>query len=1134
MRKIYTFFIMLLGLFLVGAQPAAAQSETYTLQIMKSTGDWTAANAARTWAATWQSDSEPVIIVHQARGANNMNYYDGSNIKFFNSVGANTTGANCDYTITCDEAWYVSAVKFDFFCDNDQGVAVSLNGGEAVECYDKTAAGAVHVEATEIGSDEEVSFNVATINGATTFANTLNFFVTLTKRTSLEVAWAAFTEAFDKYNSYSEDDFPVGTDAGCYGAEAVAAFFQAVADAAALDELDHDDITEEQLVAATKAMDDAYEALIASKVAFSISNGYYRFRTGMQYNDGKVKYLLSYTLDQTKNAYWGTPVDAEDNLAAIWKITKSGSDYDVVSAMSNGRFATVPTSGAATLTEDAGTLMAIEAAGNDGTYTYINMRLTTAATGGANYVHQNGHQAGSGTGSNIVGWYSTYSGTTPGASEWVLEPVDESEVQAAKTAFQEFKQRAEFESNYTTLFNTAATEIAKSQDGVEGEALITDAEQLSSPFTTTVSGDGDVIDALIDGDASTYWHSDYSATIPNHSHYLQVDLSEKTYSLLRMTITRRNAASDHITLWSVYGSNDPEAADEDWTEVAVLATPYASRTETISGLVFDGQGYKHLRFYIDGTSTGRGFGHMSEFQLYKVASLDGSQFAAAGATATALENVLEQQMGTPVAEITSAQYNALKSAYDAFHAKYVDPTEMRELIATAEALAAGIIVGNNPGQWSDSAAADALNSTIAAAKAYDEGGTYDGATTGNFVNTLTAQMEAVTASANTIKTDTWYKIRFGTEEEFVAGGWDTVAGEGTDTDESLWGKYITVAKYDSGIDEIELTDVRIGTRLYFVDSDAGINEDMSLFRFVDKGEQGYLLQNKATGLFLKAAGTSGAVTLSVIPSFFNVSALGYGQNLIAATSLTGTKQNYLHGQVAQNVLVTWDAYTVGSRSGLYIEEVGDASGYDETEFSMDIRPGQFYTFCYPAQIEAAEGTMYSVASAADKTVNLTTITSVAAGQPFVYLFGELSAYDAESGTEAITFRHGYDFVTEPLDGGALVGVFAADNNLGKGKIVVAGNSFEVTDFMGHVAAYEAYINSSTTLSTADLLTVVIDGEVVIDGVRDLEGTLTTLHRSGAIYTLDGRLVGRNDGAATLRTLPRGVYIINGVKVAIKR
>ena len=56
----------------------------------------------------------------------------------------------------------------------------------------------------------------------------------------------------------------------------------------------------------------------------------------------------------------------------------------------------------------------------------------------------------------------------------------------------------------TQVFNTAATEIAKSQDGVEGEALITDAEQLSSPFTTTVSGDGDVIDALIDGDASTY------------------------------------------------------------------------------------------------------------------------------------------------------------------------------------------------------------------------------------------------------------------------------------------------------------------------------------------------------------------------------------------------------------------------------------------------------------------------------------------------------------------------------------------------------------------------------------------------------------------------------------------------------
>ena len=1127
MKRIYSLLIVLLTMCL-----GAMAQDTYTLQIQKSTGDWTAANPARTWAATWQSSSAPFIYVKQAKGANNMNYYDGSNIKFFNSVGANTTGANCDYTITCDEGWYVSAVKFDFFCDNDQGVAVALNGDEPVECFDKDASGAEHIEATDIDPETAVSFNVATINGATTFANTLNFYVTLTKKSTIDVAWAEFTTTFNKYSALSEEDFPTGTEPGCYDEAAVQAFFKAIADAAALDELDHDDITLEQLQAATKAMDDAYEAMIASKVAYSIADGLYRLRTAMQYNDGNIKYLLSYTLDQTKNAYWGTPVDAEDNLAAIWRITKSGDDYDLVSEMSQARFATIPTSGAATLTQDAGTLMAIEAAGTDGTDVFINLRLTTAASGSANYVHQNGHGGGNGTGSNIVGWYTTYSSDGPGGSEWVLEPVSESELQSAQAAYQEFKVHQDLVRAYNPLFTTAAGELAKAQDGCEGEALITDAEQFSSPFSD--ADEGQDFGALIDGETSSYWHSDWhNGNQPNHSHYLQIDLSEAgDYSLLRMTITRRPVANDHITRWGVFGSDDAEAADEEWTEVASLFTPFGVNTETVSGLVFDSKGFKHLRFYIDGTTTGRGYGHMSEFQLYKVESLAETTFGKIGVPATTLESVLTAQKDIVSADLTQDDYNTLKSAYDAFHAKFSDPTEMRQLIEKAVALADGVIEGNNPGQWSDTSTADVLKATISAAQAYDEAGNYDPATTADFVSKLNTQMEATIAAANPIKTDTWYRFRFGTEEEFEAGGWDLVAGNGTENDEALWGKYVTVAKYVDGVhDALDLADVRIGSRLYFLDSGSIDDDNKALFRFVDAGEQGYLLQNKATSLFLKAAGTSGAVTLSITPSFYKVTALGYGQNLIASTSLSGAKENYLHAQVSQNTLVTWDAYVAGSRSALYIEEVGSASGYSDDEFTMDIRPGQFYAFCYPAKIEATDGTMYNVTSVEGTTVSLSTTTSVSAGEPFIYLYGDLESYDGTSGTDPILFKHGYEFVKEPQEAGALVGSFVANNNLGKGKIVVAGNRFEVTDFMGHIAANEAYINS-TSVSTADVITVIIDGEVVIDGVRDLESTLKSVNANGDIYTLDGRRVAKGN-VNTLRTLGRGVYIINGVKVAVK-
>lgn len=1142
MKKIYA-LLTLLGLFLFGAiDPATAQDEV-TLTITAKTGDWTAAGSPK-YASEYATASQNpgVRIQHWSRGGdhrNNMWFYDDVNLGIYSAFGSTESE---DYRIYPSAGWYVKKVSLDFvtgvhpnFAD-PAGVQVYVNGGEPAVSYGTEDL--AHYEIDDLDPEEPYAVLTIAQVDKPAFANTSNFTITLKKQDALIAAWAEFTEAFNKYSALNPDDFPAGTEPGCYDEAAVTAFFAAVDAAAAIDEIeDPDAITIEQLETATKAMNDAYEAMIATKVLYQVANGYYRFRTGMQYQDGNTKYLMSYTLDQTKNAYWGTPGDAEDNLAAIWTITKSGDDYDVVSVMSNARFATVGTSTAATLTQDTGTLMAIEAVGTDGTDTFINMRLTTAASGGANYVHQNGHGGGANSSGNIVGWYSTFSSGNPAASEWVLEPVDESEVQQLKSEYQTWKTHQDLVNSYTPLFKTAVTELAKSQDDVEGDALITSADQFSSEWSD--SDEGQDFGALIDDDASTYWHTDWhNGSVPNHSHWLQVDLSDASYSLVRMTIVRRAVTNDHITRWGVFGSDDPDAAEEDWTEVATLFTPYGSNTETISGLVFDGKGFKHLRFYIDGTSSGRGYGHMSNFQLYKVESLDGSAFAAVGAAATTLESTIQAQKDIANADLTQNDYNTLKSAYDAFHAKFSDPTEMRELIQQAEEFAAGIVAGDNPGQWSDTSAADALKSTITAAKAYDAAGSYDPTNTANYVNTLTSQMDAVKAAANQVQTGKWYRIRFGTEEEFNAGGWDLVAGEATESDPELWGKYATVGKYDEGsIEPIDLADVRMGTRIHFLEKTDIPDEDMALYRFVDCGDKGYLLQNKSTGLFLKAAGTSGAVTLSIVPSFFSATALGYGQNLIAAKDMAGNAQSYLHAQVAQNVLVTYNAYTLGSRSGLYLEEAGDASGLDEAEFDMDIIPGRFYSFCYPVDLSTTEGKMLTVSSAEGTTVNLTSVSQAAAGEPFIYLYGELSDYSTENTAEAITFKHGITIAEEPKTDGAIKGTYVS-KEVGQGYIVVSENNpntMTVTRQLlgGTVPAYSAYIQSTESLSYTADITIVIDGEVVIDDVRDLNATLSNVYTNGKIYTLDGRLVSRNGNIDDARRLGRGIYIINGVKVAVK-
>ena len=188
-----------------------------------------------------------------------------------------------------------------------------------------------------------------------------------------------------------------------------------------------------------------------------------------------------------------------------------------------------------------------------------------------------------------------------------------------------------------------------------------------------------------------------------------MELAEPVDGLVRLTITRRAVASDHITKWSVYGSNDPEAVDDDWVKVASLESLFGNNTETINARPsFESKNYKYLRFYIDGTTTGRGYGHMSEFQLYQMSIPETSQYALIGEPAKNLDNVLFEQAEVDDATVTQETYDELKAAYDAFMALYVDPAELRDLIAKAEAITGGIVVGTNPGTWKSENVADDL------------------------------------------------------------------------------------------------------------------------------------------------------------------------------------------------------------------------------------------------------------------------------------------------------------------------------------------------------------------------------------------------------------------------------------------
>lgn len=1234
MKKFYLILSLLLAF--GGVTQLMAQDKTITLEISKKTGSWTASGspAYASEYATYNystTDITPgVRIQHWTHDnndhRNNMYFYDNQNLGLYSTYGS-TKWEN--YRIYPSRGYYVSNFTLDFIPGKHanykmNGVRVWGDEDESTAVTSPDADNPGHFT-MDFGEKDYVVLTVAQLEegGNPIFAHTYNFTVTLTPRDPFDVIMDDIWALLEEYREYSEEGttpFHAGTEIGDYGAKEVADFNAAYSACVAAGDPGYQG-TAEDLEVLRDALTAAYQAVMDSQIKFVIIDGYYRFRTGMKYNDGKLKYMyVEPTAGTTINGKWGTLDDLAENCHALWQLTK-GEDgsWDIVSVSTDARFNNNP----ATLSEESEYRFVFEEVAMIGEDYYVDIRYVDKAKDGNSYIHQGGHGGGAKAGGNLTTWYPTFSGTTMAASEWVVELVPNDEAQDIINAYANVKERQKKEREYAKMVETAKTdlEIAKDNPKVtvdEETKLITMNSQFSSPWTEPSEGS---IDNLLDGDLSTFWHSNWSnGAVPNHTHYLDVALTEATHSLVAMTISRRPANSDHITQWSVYGSKTPDiyytqeeidAAQEgdpaygkttndvktpgEWHKLADLFTPFGNNKETKTSAPFDTKGYQYLRFYIDATTSGNGFGHISEFQLNpaSIAIAENSQYLVMGELATNLEKVLFDQIEVELADMTDEQFNTLKAVYDAFMAKFSDPTDLRAAIKTAEASTAGIIVGVNPGEWGPDTDAGALATTVANAKEYDQSGDYTPAQTEKYIEDLKAQAGDILASANKIEEGKWYRIHFGSKETFEANGWDIDNNEASTvedihenayvTNEALWDKFVTVAKYEAEKINIEVAhepteedpstskeqevtlnkvvpygeddDILRGAQIFF-DAEGDIKDpECSLFRFVNVGDSAYVIQNKATGLYLRA---TNPVSLDITPSLFNVSAIGYGQNIIAAKNLTnGANQNNLHFQRANNVVVTYGESAAGSRSGLYIQTMEDvAEDYDGSLFKMNVRPGEIYSYCYPVDMDIDaddnDGKFYIVTALEikDDDVNIT-LSPLAvpnpAGYPVFYILDEPADYDPEYDPEPMTFKHGSTFVAAPVETGFMRGTFSK-LTVGKGYIVTGGNLIGIQQ-EGHAGDYarnqfyitEEYITNAvvangTYVADEELLnpglnvTFTIGDKPVDDAVASVLNQTT---KRGELYTIDGRLVGRDVTLKDLKRFGKGLYIIDGIKVTVK-
>ncbi|MDY5632428.1 MAG: hypothetical protein SPF56_08085 [Bacteroidaceae bacterium] len=996
--------------------------------------------------------------------------------------------------------------------------------------------------------------------------------------TPQEIALTEVVAIFAKYNAYTES-LTIGenNEPGTYNKEAVEAFKAALD---AVNNLESPDVeinkmTAEEILALGENIKTTYDAAVATKVPYAVAvkDGYYLINSAMKFTEktedtvdpetnetipGKdvdvVKGMYGEKTTSGLNAGWKT---AEKTAPFLWKVTAKGDKlYELMNVATDGKF----TNTVSNLSLESDSLMVFDINKNEGDTKTYNIRLKNDAERGQSYLHANNHASGKGKGDKLVKWYQT---DGAGASEWILVPVSDEEAKKMIEDYAPIKEEANRLINTKKIIATVTPQLAIAEDNsvklYKDIKLITNVSQLSSPHSQSDEGTFEgMLDGNIDGtgkeanDYSWYWHSSWASEVAPGTHYFQVEMPTDAPAEVAFEMTRRPVTNDHPTAWSVYGTNENnlETAKDKCTLLAQVQTPFTSNNETVTSSVFKTQNYKYLRFYVDNTHCpdkdhSRGYFHVAEFQLYKGETIVNptSQAIAMGKVFTDMQTALANAKAEGD-NITVDTYTALKNAYDAFKAMFVNPDTLRSKLENMKGLDKMIVIGNNPGQWKNNNEASSASELYNAATAYDKAGKYTLAQSQKYVTDLDAKMEAILAAANKVETGKWYTLQFPTEEMYNTNGWNKDgAKENVKNEVTIWpalfGKHIAPATLKPLVEgqdanstarefeKIYAEDVAMGQPLYYLDDTDIADDDLKMFRFVAVGDTAYLIQNKGTGLYLRATSASSAVTLSIIPSVWTSKAMGFGKVMVSGKNpLTGENQNHLHAQRNGNSLVTWEANAANSNTGFLIAEAeAVASDYDGSEFNMSILPGKVNNFCFPMSVTGVEEDLYGVQiEGTEITLEKLADNTAKAGEPFIYIEGDVNSYDKNAKKVSVKFKHGTEVVREPLTVGKHVGLFA-QATVKAGNVITEDNKLtRAWKSETNVPAFSSYIHAEIA---ADQTVNFKIGENVFNSIQE---TVAKAVKGGDIYTIDGKYVGKGNLKSKLN---KGIYIINGVKVIVK-
>lgn len=641
---------------------------------------------------------------------------------------------------------------------------------------------------------------------------------------------------------------------------------------------------------------------------------------------------------------------------------------------------------------------------------------------------------------------------------------------------------------------------------------------------------------LLDGNAATYLHTDYSGTAYPDDHYIRVYAGENGIDLFSFNYLTRNAGDGQPTAMEVEGSNEADGSYDPIASLSSTADEYPLPKATGKQYQSDilgrqGTKYKYIRFRVTGNSKNeQQGGHywfcMAEFGMKRhateVSFNDGYDYlgeqlmldtkhAIDAAETTCTMSTSVERLEAARAEL-QARHDRLQTAKEAGDAlatlnRYFRNETKLDLSATDNTFPADAIHDTAIGYY-----------TFAKAGAYQEA---YAAAAGCLDNAQGMTAAEITAIHDALVT----------------------ANEALAPTEPKADAYYVLRNCNSGAyckDALAYAEITAGTNLKWSLS-ADATDARALWQFARNADGTYSARNLHTGIYLAALKKNGAKiwNADTEPQSVRFDRLGEGQvNII----VNGEK---MHAQGANNALVNYNGGQ-NTASAWMLEEVTDLSAVTHSVSISAYGYAGFYT-AYPVSIPQGLKAYYVRNGGVDEPAGenqgkamLTELTDIIPANTGVILYGAAGTYDlkysANAGTRPadnmldgapyLCYRQGQEEKNYYLFGArnGVVGLYQAylEYTADGTQTDAGGASTDNTDNGGYFRISPNKIFMAYSPQTAGVAAF----HFSFDGTTTaIEGAKASVPADAVVYNLQGQRIRRITAS--------GLYIINGVKRYIR-